>query len=210
MTVPEAAEPGVEAERDQARVEARGCVRRGRLVTAVVAALLVAVVVVVASLGGFRVRKDLSTRVAVGSAIATGPFEVTVDKATVQQHSYDQTWAVVVTGTARTTGDASVATATDDQGFVYARAQSTREVQPTQFMEFGSGSPGFELGYLTPGLPPVPWTLSFSFTRPPGAQLLVVVFDQEYAASRVYSDRSWTATSSSRNVVLDLQELPAL
>jgi hypothetical protein len=141
-----------------------------------------------------------------GSLIATGPYEVTLDKATVHRASFDQGWSVEVSGTARTTGDTSIAPATGDDGFVFARSDATREVQPTRSVTLGPDDPGFEIAYLTPGLPPISWTVDFTFAQPPGDRLLVVVFDQEYTTPWIFGDEmGWRPTVEGSRMMLPLQ-----
>ena len=121
VTVPRAAEVDEQEAEERAREDARLRLRRGRLVTAVVAASLVLVVAVVALLGGFRERTDLLTRVPAGSLITSGPYEVTLTKATVQHRTSSNEWVVAASGAARTTGATSIRPPTGDTGFVFAR-----------------------------------------------------------------------------------------
>jgi hypothetical protein len=211
VTVPEAAAPevpGSDAQDSEAQ-EARLRLRRGRVVTAVVAAALVLVVGLVALLGGFRQRQDLFTPVPVGSVITTGPFEVTIEKATVRRASFDDGWQVEVSGTARTTGDTSIAPETGDSGFVFARSASTREVQATKYVGLGSADVSTQLGFLAPGLPAVPWTLDFTFTQPPGEELLVVVFEQEYTTPWIFgTEMGWRPGRHGSTLTLPVEQAP--
>jgi hypothetical protein len=209
VTTPQAAEAGeLDAADEQARAEARLRLRRGRIATAVVAGVLALIVALVALLGGFHERTDLLTPVAPGSVISTGPYEVTLDKAGVRQVTSSGKWEVVVTGTARTTGATSIAPGTDQSGFVFARAASG-EVQPSQSFTLSGTSPTQHLDHLTPGLPPVPWSVSFTFDREPTGTVVLGVFDQEYTTPYLFSkERGWRPTRSASTFTLPLDRLP--
>ncbi|MGI3785445.1 MAG: hypothetical protein ACRYG2_32240 [Janthinobacterium lividum] len=213
MTVPEAApvdEQDVdEQEAERAGDEARLRLRRGRWVTAAVAAALLVVVGTVALLGGFGERTDLLTGAAPGSVIATGPYEVTFDQATVEHQTSENQWRVVASGTARTTGGTSIAPDVGDSGFVFARSLATREVQPTYTVGFGTPDALHHLDNLTPGLPPVPWTVSFQFAADPGDTLVLAVFDQEYTTPYLFStEKGWRPTRHASTLTLPLERLP--
>lgn len=198
-----------EAADEQARAEAQQRLRRGRLVTAVVAAALVVLVAIVALLGGFRARTDLLTPVAVGSVITTGPYEVTIDKATVHHTTSKNEWDVVASGTARTTGTTSIDPATGSSGFVYARDAVGSETQPSSQVTLGETDAVQHLDNLTPGLPPVPWSVSFTFAQEPSGTVLVAVFDQEYTTPYLFSDElGWRPTRAASIMTLPLEKLP--
>lgn len=209
MTVPQAPEAGERAPDEQVD-EARLRLRRGRLVTAVVAGVLVVVVAVVALLGGFRQRTDLLTRVPAGSVITTGPYEVTLARATVQHRTDADEWDVVASGTARTTGTTSIDPPSGDSGFLFARSAGGGEVRSTERIRLGDPV-GFESqDTLTPGLPPVPWSVTFRYAVDPGAELLLAVYDQEYTTAYLFGDeKSWVNQNSASTMVLPLERLPA-
>lgn len=217
MTAPRAAptaerdadEQAAEQADQQAREEARLRLRRGRLVTAVVAGALVLVVGVVALLGGFRERTDRLVAVPVGSTIVTGPYEVTVARATVQHRTSSAQWEVVASGTARTTGTTSIDPPVGDAGFLYARGEGG-EVQASTGIALGDTSTvGQTQDALTPGLPPVPWAVTFRFTSDPGNRAFVAVFDQEYTTPYLFSDeKSWRSTSDASTMTVPLEPLP--
>lgn len=195
---------------EQARAEAGARLRRGRLVTAAVVGVLVLVLGVVALLGGFRARTDLLTPVTAGSLIVSGPYEVTLDRATVQHRLSPDGWQVVATGTARTTGAASIEPPVgESSGFVFAKDVAGGEVQASSTITLGVTDELDSLANLTPGLPPVPWRVQFTFTREPGDTLLVVVFDQEYTSPYVFGDEmAWRPTDHAATLRLPLQRLP--
>jgi len=188
--------------------EARARLRRGRLITAAVAGLLVVVVAVVALLGGFERRTDLITRVAAGSVITTGPYEITLTSATAQHKTSDDVWQVVVHGTARTTGSTSIRPATGDDGFLYAKELASGESQPLRSDTIGESTSFEHLDMLTPGLPPVAVTLTFQFASEPRDSILVAVFQQEYTTPYLFSDElGWRATAEAATMTIPLERL---
>lgn len=208
MTVPQAPEAG-EQEADEQLDEARLRLRRGRVVTAVVAGVLVLAVAVVALLGGFRQRTDLLTRVPVGTMITTGPYEVTLTRATVQHRTDAEEWEVVASGTVRTTGTTSIDPPSGDAGFLFARSAAGGEVRSSRSITLGDPVGSESQDTLTPGLPPVPWSVSFRYDAAPGDELLLAVDDQEYTTAYLFGDdKSWVNTNRASTMVLPLEPLP--
>jgi hypothetical protein len=196
------------AAEEEARAKAAARLRRGRIATAVVVGVLVLVVGVVALLGGFERRKDLVTRVEVGSVITTGPYEVTLASGTVQHTTSQDEWDVVVTGTARTTGDTSIAPRTGNNAFVYAKDVRSGEAQPLYYSRIGQTSGIENLDTLTPGLPPVPWALTFRFKADPGDDILLAVFQQEYTTPYIFGDeKGWVPTADASTMTMPLERL---
>lgn len=185
---------------------------RTRIVVAVVAVALVAVVATVALLGGFADRLGEDSPVRRGSVVASGPFELTLDKATVQHRTSKDTWEVVASGTIRTTGATSIAPETGKDGFLWAKVRGTDEVQPAEQAKLVESDP--DAAYLsrsavTPGLPPVPWSVTFVFTRRPGPEVLVGVFEQKYTTRYIFGDeRSWQTDRDETTTLLPLEPLP--
>lgn len=211
---PDGADGTVDAEVDaareeRARAEARARLRRGRLITAVVVGVLVLVVGVVALLGGLRPRTDLLTPVTAGAVITSGPYEVTLEHATVQHRVSDAVWEVVVSGSARTTGATSIDPPVgEDSGFVYAKDRGSGEVQASKSIMLGGTTYSDSLAALTPGLPAVPWTVTFDFQRAPGDEMLFVVFDQEYTNPYIFGDEmGWRPTNHASTLTLPLEKL---
>ena len=198
-----------DATEEQARVEARLRLRHGRIATAVVAGALAVLVAVVALLGGFGERKDLLTPVAPGSLIVTGPYEVTFDKAGVRHKTYSDEWEVIASGTVRTTGSTSIRPSTGSSGFVSAQAAAGGEVQRSESVTLGGTGTTRHLDNLTPGLPPVPWSVSFSFPQEPSGELVLGVYQQEYTTPYLFSDElGWRSTRSASTLRLPLERLP--
>ena len=194
---------------EQARAEAQLRLRRGRLATAIVAGALVLLVGVVAQLGGFQRRTDLLRTVAPGSVIATGPYEVVMASATVQHHASRGEWVVVASGTARTTGTTSIEPSTGDSGFVFARAGAGDEVQASSSIALSDSTAFSSQDSLTPGLPPVPWSVTFRFDTSPGDALFLAVFDQEYTTPYLFSsEKGWRSTRKASTMTLPLEHLP--
>ena len=199
------------AERDEEREQAKARLRlrRGRVATAVVVGVLVLVVGVVALLGGFRRRTDLLTPVAVGAVISTGPYEVTLASATVQHKTSSGEWDVVASGTALTTGGTSIRPTLGDSGFVFARGVGGDDVQGASSIALGATSDFQNQDTLTPGLPAVPWTVTFTFHGAPGDALRVAVFDQAYTTPYLFSsEEGWRATNKASTFTLPLEQLP--
>jgi hypothetical protein len=191
--------------------EARARLRRGRLVVAIVAGALVVVVGAVALLGGFRARTDLLTPVAVGSVIATGSLEVTLDHATVQRVTSSGQFRVVASGTARTTGTTSIDPDTGDLGFLFARSTSTTEVQASDSVTLGATDVLESVRYLTPGLAPVPWSVTFNFAKDPGATVFLAVFGQQYTTPYIFgNEKGWQTTATASTMTLPLEHGPEL
>lgn len=194
---------------ERAGAEARLRLRRGRVATAMVAGALVVLVGAVALLGGFERRTDLLTPVTAGSVIVTGPYEVTLATATVQRRTSSAEWDVVATGTARTTGTTSIDPPSGDSGFVFARPAAGRETQSSRTITLGDASATEQQDALTPGLPPVPWSVSFRFTSPPGDTVLVAVLGQEYTTPYLFSsEEGWRPTNQASTTTLPLRQLP--
>jgi hypothetical protein len=209
VTVTEAAAVEDPEAAERARAEASLRLRRGRLATAIVAGTLVVIVGGVALLGGFRERTDQLTPVAVGSVIATGPYEVTLDKATVHRTTEKNEWEVVATGTARTTGATSIDPGTGSSGFVYAKDAAGGPVQPSQAIMLGETDAVAHLENLTPGLPPVPWAVSFTFAQEPSGTIALAVYEQEYTTPYIFSDElGWRPTRKASTLKLPLERTP--
>jgi hypothetical protein len=208
VTVPGAAAVDEQEAEERARTEARLRLRRGRMITALVAATLVVIIAVVALLGGFRARTDLFTRVAAGSVVVTGPYEVTLVAATVQHRTSSAKWVVVASGTARTTGLTSIDPPTGTSGFLYARDADGGETQAASSITLGDSAAYATQETLTPGLPPVPWSVSFEFPASPGDTLLLAAFDQEYTTPYLFSDEEgWRPTHQASTMTLPLVQL---
>jgi hypothetical protein len=200
---------GEEHPEGAAEDEVRARLRRGRLVVAIVAGVLVVVVGVVALLGGFRARTDLQTRVAPGSVIATGSLEVTLDHATVQRVTSSGGFRVVASGTARTTGTTSIDPGTGDDGFLFARSTSTAEVQASDSITLGSTDALLSVEHLTPGVPPVPWSVTFNFAKDPGPTVFLAVFGQQYTTPYIFGDElGWQTTDDASTLTLPLGSAP--
>jgi hypothetical protein len=189
--------------------------RRARLVYGGAAAVLVAIVVLTWSLGGFQRKARPLEMVSPASLIATGPYEFTFSAATAQRQpktSYaPATWKVVVEGTGRTTGDETIRPSTlGDDGMFLARDPHTGEVQNAKSDKIGDGpANGF-----TPGLPAVPYRVEFTFSdafRPGPTVRFVVVAQRFYDSSLIQTDDedpSWRNDDHGYRVDLPVTVLP--
>jgi hypothetical protein len=192
-----------------AEEQARLRLRRGRLVVAGVAVLVAAVVSAVALLGGFADRADPITASAPGSVVKSGPFELTLEKATVRHKTADDRWEVRVSGTIASTDDTSLVPATGESGFLFAKASATQQVSPAGGAELGDPDTIPSRSLVSPGLPPAPWTIDFTFSQEPGPELLVGVFQQKYTTKYLFSDEmSWQTDRGATTTVLPLEQLP--
>jgi hypothetical protein len=190
---------------DEERLRAR----RGRVVTAVAAVVLLALLGGVWAAGGFGYRQDLFTPVDPGALVRSGPFELTLTEATVQHKTSSDGYEVTVLGTARTTGDESISPAIGSGGFVFAQDRATREVQPASSFRLGATDSFFGPDSLTPGLPPVPVAASFRFPTAPAGPLRVVVYEQEFTTAYVLSDElAWRSTRKGAELMLPVRRLP--
>lgn len=183
--------------------------RRGQVVTAVAAVVVLALLGGVWAAGGFGYRQDLFTPVDAGTLVRSGPFELALTEATVQHKTSSDGYEVTVRGTARTTGDASISPAIGSSGFVFAQDRATKEVQPAGSFHLGAPGSFFGPDTLTPGLPPVPLTASFRFPTAPAGVLRVVVYEQEFATAYVLSDeKAWRTTRKGAELILPVRRLP--
>jgi hypothetical protein len=179
------------------------------VVVAAVAAALGVVVGVVALLGGFAEREGTLTPVAPGTPIRSGPFELTLTRATVQHKTSNATWKVRVAGTIASTGDKSLVPATDESGFLFAKASGTNKTSSAESAELGDPDAIASRSLVSPHLPPAPWTVEFTFTAEPGAEVMVGVFEQKFTTEYLFSDeKSWQTDRDASTVVLPLEQLP--
>ena len=126
------------------------------------------------------------------------------------QHRTDaDEWQVVASGTARTTGSTSIDPPSGDSGFLFARSAAGGEVRSSRSITLGDPVGIESQDTLTPGLPPVPWSVSFRYAVDPGAELLLAVYDQEYKNAYLFGDeKSWVNTDQASTMVLPLERLP--
>lgn len=165
--------------------------------------------------GGFEQRTDVKTDVAAGTTLTTGPYELTFTRATIQKtknYSDELLWTVVVDGTGRTTGDASISPDYDDM-FVAKDAASgvTHEATGQRFGTSDLASRG--ASFFTPGLPAIPYRVTIEF--PAGAfqptdTIQFAVFDLEWRDVSLLGngDFRWARTSDFYRYELPLQRLP--
>ena len=209
-------EPGTDSEPGPGRPAPQ--TGRRRLVVAVVAVAVVALLATVWRLGGLDEQQRPFQRVAPGTLIGAGPFELTFTEATAQhvlKTDYrGASWKITVIGTGRTTGNETIAPQiSGTSSMLLARNQTTGEAKSPESQTFGSGesSHGF-----TPGLPPVRYTATFEFREgfTPEDTLRFIVADQIYSSRALIKtgeddDAEWHNAGDGWRMELPLSELPA-
>ena len=136
--------------------------------TLVYLAALVALALLVAGVwafGGFKQRTDLLRPVPPGQRFISGPYEFSFSEATVQRTKVDgvTSWKVKVLGQGRTTGKEAISPSfveSFDGRFVLKDPGIGQIVAPDG-QQYGSDT-SFSRHNFTPGLPPIPYTLSFT------------------------------------------------
>ena len=209
VTVPDAAADEHDTAGGLAATEAVLRLRRSRVVAVAVAAALGVVVGVVALLGGVAERVGALTPVAPGALIRSGPFELTLTRATVQRKTSAATWEVRVAGTIASTGDTSLVPTTDESGFLFAKVSGTLQTSSAGSAELGDPDAFPSRSLVSPDLPPAPWTVEFTFTAEPGPEVMIGVFEQKFTTKYLFSDeKSWQTDRDASTTVLPLERLP--
>jgi hypothetical protein len=203
------ADPDLDATTTAGRVPPR----RTRPVVLVVLAALVLALVGVWAAGGFEPRRDRVSEGSPGRPVATGPYELVFDRATVRHLTTTDLWTVQVLGTGRTTGDATISLPSGTAGgtFVYAKDRVSGEVQPVTGFGYGDGSDVLtNADALTPGLGPVALSSTFTFAAQPSAEIVLVVFALELSDRSLLQDQdpAWNTTPDATRLVLPLERLP--
>jgi hypothetical protein len=207
--------PDTETDTDSGRPPPR--TGRRRLIGVVAAVAVVALLATVWRLGGFDEQQRPFRKIAPGTPISAGPFELTFTEATAQhvlKTDYRAaSWKIVVIGTGRTTGNETIAPQTGGTGsMLLARDQTTGDVKSPESQAFGSGEPS---GGFTPGLPPVRYTVTFEFADgfDPADTLRFAVADQVYSSRALIKtgedDEEWHNARDGWLMELPLSELPA-
>lgn len=202
---------GPAQDQDAAPRRAKASRWRTPLILGSIALALALVVTVVWGLGGFGYRQDRFTRIAPGTTWTTGPYEFTFTEATVQHVLKKDTYDVIAVGTGRTTGDESITLSSGQGSVVAAQDVSTREVQFADDFRYGSSNEiVLRANSFTPGLAPIPFSATFTFTKAPADTLRLVVFDLEFTDNSVFGDQdpSWNAADTGRDLRLPIRQLP--
>lgn len=182
-----------------------------------IGAAIVLVVGLVWVTGGFEPRTDVRTDVTPGTIVATGPYEFTFDRATVQKtrHFSEKrlVWEVVVYGSGRTTGDEAIAPSSLNW-FMSARdPRSGILLQPT-LQGFGPVESAVSGGaFFTPGLEPIPYRLTFQFSddipMPSSIDLAVWELELRDRSLLQTGELDWARTNHvSVYPAMPLQQLP--
>ncbi len=184
--------------------------RRALLWVMAVVGLLTVTVAALAATGGFRERADLPTPVAPGTTLSTGPYELTFIAATAQRRKDfgdSPYWEVRVTGTGRTTGEETIAPSLGVRNPMFlARAGAGGEVHDPEGLRWGTEERISDGDGFTPGLPPVPFSVEFTFPEasPPTPTLRFAVFEQEFRDISLLGNQDPTWTNGKRFWVSDL------
>lgn len=153
------------------------------------------------ALGGFKARTDYRIVVQPGQMIESGPYEFTFTHATAQQvKGFDDelSWHVVAHGTVRLNGDESMSPRTGGGGMFLAKDPNTVETEVSDSAEIGPAGSSETASVLTPGLPPVPYRVEFSFSEyyEPADRIQFGVAKLEYGDAVILQtgEKAWNPT----------------
>lgn len=144
---------------------ASGRARRRLLAIGIPVLVLVVLVGTVFAFGGFKDRDDTITDVKLGQTFTNGGYEFSFSSATIQQApsyggKYKRIQKVTVTGTIRNIGDTA---ASPLDGWFLARGVQGTQTETDQVAIVGNPEQTNSPEDVTPGLPPVPLTVTFQF-----------------------------------------------
>lgn len=192
--------------------------RRSRWLTRGVPALaVIAVLLGVWALGGFRDREDRTIEVRPGEHFTNGAFVMTIDSATIQRKKgYDKDpyiQDVVVHGTAQNIWTES----TSPYGDWFAATNPPRETIRSGDLvntDYGDDAPSNTPDDLAPGLPAVPITIDFEFPDTFRADQLIVAMEQidyrNHSVTTTVDDKDWgNASTGSFRTTVPVHRLPA-
>jgi hypothetical protein len=175
---------------------------RGWFVFSALVVGLAAVLALVWGLGGFQRRTDLLQVTPPGTTISVGPYELTFTEVTAQRTTgFDDrvTWKVTAVGTGRTTGDESLAPRYSDGATFASKDTRSGVVQEPTGVRYGEARSFTDGAHFTPGLPPVPILVDFSYpdSYRPDATLRFVVFQLEFVDNSLIGDQdpTWNKTN---------------
>lgn len=179
-----------------------------------IVAVLALLVAGVWAAGGFERRDDLATRISAGQTFQDGPYEFTFTEATIQRTTNfddEQVWSVVVIGTGRTTGDASITP--DNDMFVVKDSRSGAYQEEAKSQEFGVGRAGSGGSLFTPGLPAIPYRVVYEFpvdAFAPDSTIVFAAWQLEWQDTSLLKigDYRWSATHDFVLMTLPLKRLP--
>ncbi len=184
--------------------------RRPPMVIIAVVVVLALLILAVWGAGGFELRRDQVTRVAPGTLLAAGPYEVTFTKAEVQYVQDDQYYSLTVLGTGRTTAATSMAPSTFDS-FTQVQDLQSKTRKSVESYRYGEGTDTlFDADAFTPGLAPVTFVAAFKFEEKPGPELRLLVFDLDFTDNSILQnqDPSWHLAPRAWDMILPVTELP--
>ncbi len=182
------------------------------LLTGLIAAAVVLIVAVVWAVGGFEKRRDLLTEISPGTTITTGPYTFTFTEVTAQRTidvSDRIQWEVIALGTGESNDTETGAPDYGDSGSFVSRDVASREVQVPKGIRFSDGEVRHN---FTPGLAPVPFSVSFNYPESyqPQATLQFVVFDLEKYDNALLGegDEEWHSAGKGYSMNLPIRILP--
>jgi hypothetical protein len=193
--------------------------RRSRWVTRGLPVLIVvAVLLIVWILGGFKTRGDRVTQLKVGQRFTNGAFVMTLDSATIQRKkNYDKDnpyiQDVVVHGTAKNIWTES----TSPYGDWFAATNTTRQTVKEGNLvnvDYGDDAPISTPDDLTPGLPAMPITIDFEFPDSFRAEHVLVAMEQidyrNHSITSTSEEKTWgNANTGYFRVTLPVKRLAA-
>jgi hypothetical protein len=179
--------------------------------------VLVALALLVAGVwgfGGFRKRTDLLRPVPPGQRFTTGPYEFSFSEATVQRRTLNGviSWKVKVLGQGRTTGKEAISPSNVESfdGMFVLKDPVTGQIVVPDGQQYGSDT-SFSRHNFTPGLPPIPYTLSFTLNEhyQPGPVLRFGAGDLVYSGHFLTTEENtWHNGQYITLVLLPVQVLP--
>lgn len=182
------------------------------LLTGLIAAAVVLAVGVVWAVGGFEKRRDLLTEIAPGTTITTGPYTFSFSEITAQRttdYADRVVWELIALGTGASTDTETGAPDYDDSGSFVSRDVASGEVQVPKSIGFGDETTRTD---FTPGLPPVPFTVTFAYPEAyqPQPTLQFVVFDLEQYDNALLGEgeEEWHSTGQGYSMNLPVRVLP--
>jgi hypothetical protein len=185
--------------------------------TLVYLAVLVALALLVAGVwgfGGFKKRTDTLRPVPPGQRFTSGPYEFSFSEATVQRTKLDGviSWKVKVLGQGRTTGKEAISPSFVESfdGMFVLKDPGTGQIAAPDGQQYGSDT-SFSRHNFTPGLPPIPYTLSFTVDEhyQPGPVLRLGAGDLVYSSHFLTTEeKTWHNGDYITLVPLPVRVLP--
>jgi hypothetical protein len=188
--------------------------RRSTLVHLAMLVALALLVATVWAFGGFKKRTDILRPEAPGQPFTSGPYEFSFSEATVQRTKLDGviTWKVTVLGQGRTTGKEAISPSFVESfdGMFVLKDPVTGQIVAPDGQQYGSDT-SFSRHNFTPGLPLIPYTLSFTLDEhyQPGPVLRfgagVLVYSSHFLTTE---EKTWHNGTYITLILLPVRVLP--